>query len=105
MNPIIDWFDSAEIWFKIDHAGKYEDGTWAADMFVPPNNQLYSVTIPPKLKPGQYLIRHEMYVVISVLLLSSEALSDVFGAVSRCTGVNYWLRLPTQLNNLTSIEY
>ncbi|RXW22113.1 hypothetical protein EST38_g3739 [Candolleomyces aberdarensis] len=50
----------AAIWFKIDHAGKYEDGTWAADMFVPPNNKLYSLRIPPKLKPGQYLIRHEI---------------------------------------------
>ncbi|KAF6744850.1 glycoside hydrolase family 61 protein [Ephemerocybe angulata] len=44
------------VWFKIDHAGKDKDEKWAADEFL----TTYSVKIPPKLKPGQYIIRHEI---------------------------------------------
>ncbi|KAJ2913621.1 hypothetical protein MD484_g6795, partial [Candolleomyces efflorescens] len=41
-----DWLPGKErVWFKIDHAGRLEPWT---------------VKIPPKLKAGQYLIRHEI---------------------------------------------
>lgn len=48
------------MWFKIDHVGKDQNGKWTAiDALMGPNT-VYSVRIPPKLKPGQYLVRHEM---------------------------------------------
>ncbi|KAF8446602.1 glycoside hydrolase, partial [Terfezia claveryi] len=46
-------------WFKIDHAGLNADGTWASDILTK-NNNTWAVTIPKELKPGPYLIRHEL---------------------------------------------
>ena len=53
---------SSAVWFKIDESGKTADGLWAATDILTENNSIYTITIPPKLKPGQYIIRHEMYV-------------------------------------------
>ncbi|KAJ2929046.1 hypothetical protein H1R20_g8046, partial [Candolleomyces eurysporus] len=56
-----DWAPEKEkVWFKIDHAGKYEDGTWASDSLALPKLKPWTVRIPPNLKAGQYLIRHEI---------------------------------------------
>ena len=46
-------------WFKIDHAGLNSDGTWISDTIIK-NNSTWTVTIPKELKPGPYLIRHEL---------------------------------------------
>ncbi|KAG8807490.1 Esterase/lipase/thioesterase [Serendipita sp. 399] len=50
---------SSAVWFKIHHAGKSSSGEWAAVTLIK-NKGLWSVTIPSGLKPGQYLIRHEI---------------------------------------------
>ncbi|KAK6523222.1 hypothetical protein TWF694_006114 [Orbilia ellipsospora] len=46
-------------WFKIDEAGLMPDGTWAADALIK-NNNTWTVTLPSKIKNGQYLMRHEI---------------------------------------------
>ncbi|KAK6509630.1 hypothetical protein TWF481_004363 [Arthrobotrys musiformis] len=46
-------------WFKIDEAGLLADGTWAADAVIK-NNNSYTLTLPKKIKNGQYLLRHEI---------------------------------------------
>ncbi|KAK6333632.1 hypothetical protein TWF730_003817 [Orbilia blumenaviensis] len=46
-------------WFKIDEAGLLADGTWAAEAVIK-NNNSYTLTLPSKIKNGQYLMRHEI---------------------------------------------
>ncbi|KAJ6256511.1 Endoglucanase-4 [Drechslerella dactyloides] len=46
-------------WFKIDEAGFLADGTWAAEQLIK-NNNTWTVTLPSKIKNGQYLMRHEI---------------------------------------------
>ncbi|KAK6356920.1 hypothetical protein TWF718_001258 [Orbilia javanica] len=46
-------------WFKIDEAGLLPDGTWAADAVIK-NGNSYTLTLPKKIKNGQYLLRHEI---------------------------------------------
>ncbi|KAI0718971.1 glycoside hydrolase family 61 protein [Cerioporus squamosus] len=48
------------VWFKIDESGKTADGKWAATDLLTASNSIYTFTIPPKLKAGQYIIRHEI---------------------------------------------
>ena len=48
------------VWFKIAESGKTADGKWAATDLLTDTNSIYTFTIPPKLQPGQYIIRHEM---------------------------------------------
>lgn len=48
------------VWFKIQEAGKTSDGLWAATDILSANNEIASVTIPASLKPGQYIVRHEI---------------------------------------------
>lgn len=56
----ISW--NSSVWFKIDEAGKTADGKWAATDGLYATDSIYTITIPPKLKAGQYIIRHEMFV-------------------------------------------
>lgn len=58
-------------WFKIDHAGLNADGTWISETIIK-NNNTWTVTIPKELKPGPYLMRHE--------LLALHASSQLNGA-------------------------
>jgi lytic cellulose monooxygenase (C1-hydroxylating) len=49
-------------WFKIDQQGLLgggNPGTWATDTLIA-NNNSWTVTIPPTLKTGNYVIRHEI---------------------------------------------
>ncbi|PIL34251.1 hypothetical protein GSI_03962 [Ganoderma sinense ZZ0214-1] len=48
------------VWFKIAESGKTADGKWAATDLLTATNSIYTFTIPPKLQPGQYIIRHEI---------------------------------------------
>nr|VWO98307.1 Avirulence on Ve1 (Avirulent on Ve1) [Ganoderma boninense] len=48
------------VWFKIAESGKTADGKWAATDLLTDTNSIYTFTIPPKLQPGQYIIRHEI---------------------------------------------
>ncbi|KAL5499247.1 hypothetical protein ACEPAH_1765 [Sanghuangporus vaninii] len=48
------------VWFKIDEAGKNDQGEWAATDGLYATNSVYSVTIPESLRPGQYIVRHEI---------------------------------------------
>ncbi|KAB5590486.1 Polysaccharide monooxygenase [Ceratobasidium theobromae] len=48
------------VWFKVAEQG-LENGKWAAtDILTGENNSIYTFTIPPTLKAGQYIIRHEI---------------------------------------------
>lgn len=62
------------VWFKVAQSGKTAAGLWAATDLLTASNSIYSFTIPAKLKPGQYIIRHEM----SVLLWCNSTYSDFF---------------------------
>ncbi|KAL5480779.1 hypothetical protein ACEPAI_9719 [Sanghuangporus weigelae] len=48
------------VWFKIDEAGKNDQGEWAATYGLYATNSVYSVSIPESLRPGQYIVRHEI---------------------------------------------
>ncbi|KAJ7637395.1 glycoside hydrolase family 61 protein [Mycena polygramma] len=48
------------VWFKVAESGKTSAGLWAATDLLTASGSVYSFTIPAKLKPGQYLIRHEI---------------------------------------------
>ncbi|KAG5638046.1 hypothetical protein H0H81_002166, partial [Sphagnurus paluster] len=50
---------NSAVWFKVAEAGKDANGKWAATDGLYASNSVYTFTIPPKLKAGQYLIRHE----------------------------------------------
>ncbi|KAJ3489704.1 hypothetical protein NLI96_g1922 [Meripilus lineatus] len=50
---------TSAVWFKVAEAGKTSAG-WAATDVLYANNHVYTFKIPPKLKPGQYIIRHEL---------------------------------------------
>ncbi|CAA7259330.1 unnamed protein product [Cyclocybe aegerita] len=51
---------SDPVWFKVDESGKTADRKWAATDLLTSSNSVYTLRIPPKLKPGQYIIRHEI---------------------------------------------
>ncbi|KAM7198416.1 glycoside hydrolase [Naviculisporaceae sp. PSN 640] len=44
---------------KIDAQG-YNNGVWATDRITAPNNFTTTVRIPPRLRPGNYVLRHEI---------------------------------------------
>ncbi|KAK4213456.1 glycoside hydrolase [Rhypophila decipiens] len=44
---------------KFDAQG-YSSGTWATDRITAPNNFTTTVRIPPRLRPGNYVLRHEI---------------------------------------------
>ncbi|KAF9261007.1 glycoside hydrolase family 61 protein F [Marasmius fiardii PR-910] len=51
---------TAAVWFKIAEDGKDSNGLWAASDKLNANNGIYTLTIPKNLRPGQYIIRHEI---------------------------------------------
>ncbi|PPQ92097.1 hypothetical protein CVT25_008263 [Psilocybe cyanescens] len=52
--------ETSAAWFKVAESGKTSDGKWAATDLLTASNSIYTFTIPPKLKAGQYIIRHEI---------------------------------------------
>ncbi|KAF8324074.1 glycoside hydrolase [Clavulina sp. PMI_390] len=53
------WMPSTSVvWAKVAQSG-VTNGVWASDTLIA-NNGLYKFTIPSTLKPGQYLVRHEI---------------------------------------------
>ncbi|KAJ7151977.1 glycoside hydrolase family 61 protein [Mycena filopes] len=51
---------NSAVWFKVAQSGKTAAGLWAATDLLTASNSVYSFTIPAKLAPGQYIIRHEI---------------------------------------------
>ncbi|MCJ1442924.1 MAG: Esterase/lipase/thioesterase [Stictis urceolatum] len=51
---------SSAVWFKIHEAGKDSSGTWATEPLETNPATPFKFTIPATLKPGNYLIRHEI---------------------------------------------
>ncbi|KAL9106888.1 MAG: hypothetical protein Q9227_008136 [Pyrenula ochraceoflavens] len=49
---------TAKVWFKIQQAG-LNNGVWASDQLI--DNIPYQVKIPSTLKPGNYIVRHELW--------------------------------------------
>ncbi|KAG8682861.1 Esterase/lipase/thioesterase, partial [Ceratobasidium sp. 395] len=50
---------SSAVWFKVDESGLV-NGKWAATDILKANKSIYTFTIPASLKPGQYVVRHEI---------------------------------------------
>ncbi|KXN80632.1 Polysaccharide monooxygenase Cel61a [Leucoagaricus sp. SymC.cos] len=48
------------VWFKVDEMGKDSSGKWAATDILSANDNIYTFTVPKNLKPGQYIICHEI---------------------------------------------
>lgn len=53
-------FTYSAVWFKVAEAGKAADGTWASTTGLTATDSIYTFTVPATLKPGQYIVRHEM---------------------------------------------
>ncbi|KAF9478871.1 glycoside hydrolase family 61 protein [Pholiota conissans] len=51
---------TSAVWFKVAQSGKDSSGKWAATDILTANKSIYTFTIPPKLKAGQYIVRHEI---------------------------------------------
>ncbi|KAF9526388.1 glycoside hydrolase family 61 protein [Crepidotus variabilis] len=51
---------TSAVWFKVAQTGKNSAAQWAAPTLLVNANSIYTFTIPPKLKAGQYIIRHEI---------------------------------------------
>ncbi|OBZ68228.1 hypothetical protein A0H81_11842 [Grifola frondosa] len=51
---------TAAVWFKVAEAGKTADGQWASTDELTATDSVYTFTVPPKLQPGQYIVRHEI---------------------------------------------
>ncbi|CAA7265680.1 unnamed protein product [Cyclocybe aegerita] len=51
---------NSAVWFKVAESGKTSDGKWAASDLLYASNHIYTFRIPPRLQPGQYIIRHEI---------------------------------------------
>ncbi|KAF8648196.1 hypothetical protein AX16_006335 [Volvariella volvacea WC 439] len=51
---------TSAVWFKVHESGKTSDGKWAATDLLYASNHIYTFTIPRNLRPGQYIIRHEI---------------------------------------------
>lgn len=49
------------VWFKIAEHGRDADGkTWGVTPLTVPGNTGYTYTVPECIKPGSYLVRHEL---------------------------------------------
>ncbi|KAL5480820.1 hypothetical protein ACEPAI_9760 [Sanghuangporus weigelae] len=58
---ITEWQPGTDaVWFKVAEAGKTADGKWAATDLLYADNSIAYFTIPASLKPGQYVVRHEI---------------------------------------------
>ncbi|KAH7913630.1 glycoside hydrolase family 61 protein F [Hygrophoropsis aurantiaca] len=51
---------TSAVWFKVAEAGKTPDGEWASTDILSADDSIYTFSIPPSLKAGQYIIRHEI---------------------------------------------
>ncbi|KAI0043234.1 lytic polysaccharide monooxygenase [Auriscalpium vulgare] len=51
---------SSAVWFKVAESGKTSDGKWASTDLLTATDSIYTFTVPPKLKAGQYIVRHEI---------------------------------------------
>ncbi|KAG6918732.1 hypothetical protein DXG01_012217 [Tephrocybe rancida] len=51
---------TSAVWFKVAESGKDSSGRWAATDLLTASSGVYTFTIPPKLKAGQYIIRNEL---------------------------------------------
>ncbi|EKM83378.1 hypothetical protein AGABI1DRAFT_123712 [Agaricus bisporus var. burnettii JB137-S8] len=51
---------TSAVFFKVAESGKDSSGRWAAADKLNADNGIYTFTIPRNLRPGQYIIRHEI---------------------------------------------
>ncbi|KII84165.1 glycoside hydrolase family 61 protein [Plicaturopsis crispa FD-325 SS-3] len=60
-SDITQWLPGTDaVWFKVAEAGKTADGLWASTDILSADDSIYTFTVPANLKPGQYLVRHEI---------------------------------------------
>ncbi|KIJ61718.1 lytic polysaccharide monooxygenase [Hydnomerulius pinastri MD-312] len=66
-SDVTQWLPGTDaVWFKVAEAGKSSDGKWASTDVLSANDSIYTFTIPSSLKPGQYIIRHEIIALHAV---------------------------------------
>jgi hypothetical protein len=97
-------FDSASAdWFKIGQKGllegTIEEGTWFQKAFSmwDGSPSLWSETIPEKLRPGKYLVRHEIISLHSAnkpQFYPECAHLDVSGSGDEVPGKEYLVKIP-----------
>lgn len=95
---------SGAVWFKIDQQGLTPDapdlrGMWEQRPAINQNwneREGYTVTIPKNLKPGNYLIRHEVIMLVSVQaqIYPSCAQLSVSGDGAAVPGDEYLVSFP-----------
>ncbi|KAJ3566748.1 hypothetical protein NP233_g6806 [Leucocoprinus birnbaumii] len=60
-SDITSWLPgTSAVWFKVNEMGKDSSGKWASTDILTANDSIYTFTIPKNLKPGQYIVRHEI---------------------------------------------
>ena len=70
---ITEWMPGTDaVFFKVAEAGKTADGLWAATDIPSANDSIYTFTIPASLKPGQYIVRHEIIALHASVLYSLQ---------------------------------
>ncbi|KAH8111152.1 glycosyl hydrolase family 61-domain-containing protein [Phellopilus nigrolimitatus] len=78
-NTTCDQFDAINAqWFKIDEAGKKDDGNWVQQDIM--NGQNYTVALPSNLTSGDYLVRHE---IIALHLATEEGGAEFYPSCSQ----------------------
>ncbi|KAG8855505.1 Esterase/lipase/thioesterase [Tulasnella sp. 330] len=87
---ITTWLPGTDaVWFKVDEAGLYADGTWATISGLIAANSTWTFTIPAQLAPGQYIIRHgksrSLHVMHSRILTFFEHFSELIALHSSYT--------------------
>ncbi|KZP29470.1 lytic polysaccharide monooxygenase [Athelia psychrophila] len=68
-SDITEWIPgTAAVWFKVAESGKTAAGLWASTDILSADDSIYTFTIPAKLKPGQYIVRHEIIALQSAYI-------------------------------------
>ena len=60
---------TSPVFFKVAESGKTSDGKWASTDILSADDSIYTFTVPASLKPGQYLVRHEIIALHAYVLL------------------------------------
>ncbi|KAJ7075927.1 glycoside hydrolase family 61 protein [Mycena belliarum] len=73
---------SAAKWFKIAQVGRDSNGNWFQNRIFSADGVVANVTLPKNIKPGAYLIRHE---IIALHLATTEGGAEFYPS---CTQIN-----------------
>lgn len=72
--------------FKIDEDGVHDDGTWVSEDLADVGT--YTVTVPPNIKAGNYMLRHEFVNLEKANALMGAQFFPMCGAITVTGGGN-----------------